>query len=83
MFGRTDREKEDWFRRLTTATHKEIGFMSTDTNNPDDIKEPITNPLIEAAEAEMEYLRYMNVYKVFHIIFYSNNLMFFICLKTC
>lgn len=63
IFGRTDREKEDWYRRLTTATHKEVGFISSDSSNPD-IKESSANPLLEAAQAELEYLKYMNVYKV-------------------
>lgn len=63
LFGRTDREKEDWYGRLITATHKDIGFFSTDSSNPD-IKESLADPLIEAAQAELEYLKYMSAYKV-------------------
>lgn len=67
IFGRTDREKEDWFRRLCIATHKEIGFFPIDSNNSD-IKEPLSDPRLEAVQAELEYLKYMNVYKVKNII---------------
>lgn len=68
LFGRTDREKEDWFRRLAIATHKDMGFFSTDSSNPD-IKETLADPMIEAVQSEMEYLKYMNIYKVCHFSF--------------
>ncbi|KAJ8915161.1 hypothetical protein NQ315_000413 [Exocentrus adspersus] len=62
IFGRTDREKEDWFRRFSAATHKGVGVGITDLNSVE-LKETVSETLIDAAQTEFEYLKYMSVFK--------------------
>nr|CAI5846225.1 unnamed protein product [Callosobruchus analis] len=50
LFGRTDREKEDWFRRLTTATHKEEAM------NTDDLEDASNNTYLD-------YIKFMHSFK--------------------
>ncbi|CAG9826944.1 unnamed protein product [Diabrotica balteata] len=62
LFGRTDREKEDWYRRLCTSTHRELGLSSLDCSTPDSKDNPLSSH-IETTESELEYLRYMSAFK--------------------
>ncbi|CAG9824129.1 unnamed protein product [Phaedon cochleariae] len=62
LFGRTDREKEDWFRRLCTGTHKSATIVSTDSSNPD-LRDAVSDTLSEAAQTELQYLKYMSIFK--------------------
>ncbi|KAJ8950583.1 hypothetical protein NQ314_007807, partial [Rhamnusium bicolor] len=62
VFGRTDREKEDWFRRFSAATHKGVGIVSNELGNVD-VKDTVSESLIEAAQTELDYLKYMSVFK--------------------
>lgn len=65
VFGRTDREKEDWFRRLCAATHKGVGIgVAVNDMTSADLKEAVSDTVIEAAQIELEYLKYMSVFKV-------------------
>ncbi|XP_018562200.1 testis-expressed protein 2-like isoform X2 [Anoplophora glabripennis] len=64
IFGRTDREKEDWFRRLCAATHKGVGLgIAVGDLSPADLKETASGCVIEAAQTELEYLKYMSIFK--------------------
>ncbi|CAG9860576.1 unnamed protein product [Phyllotreta striolata] len=63
LFGRTDREKADWFRRLCLATHQGSGLVSFISSNPD-IKETVSESLLNVANTELEYKRYMSMFKV-------------------
>ncbi|XP_074039959.1 testis-expressed protein 2 isoform X2 [Leptinotarsa decemlineata] len=64
IFGRTDREKEDWFRRLAKATHIGLDAASSHSSNSD-IKETGCDTCEEIVQnqTEVEYLRYMNMFK--------------------
>ncbi|CAH0564014.1 unnamed protein product [Brassicogethes aeneus] len=55
IFGRTDREKEDWFRRLSAATHHESNLYVEDKNEDSKEKE-VENSM------ENEYNKYMQVF---------------------
>lgn len=55
IFGRTDREKEDWYRRLTAATHNK---ESSQPNSDDSISES-TLPTETTID---EYMKYMQTY---------------------
>lgn len=56
LFARTDREKEDWYRRFVTATHREAGFSDqTDSQKPE--------AKLNNVWDEQEYLKYMNRYQ--------------------
>ncbi|XP_056641762.1 testis-expressed protein 2 isoform X3 [Diorhabda sublineata] len=56
LFGRTDREKEDWYRRLSAATHNNKNLETElDESDPKDGTDNI--------EEELEYLRYMSTFK--------------------
>ncbi|XP_044252894.1 testis-expressed protein 2 isoform X2 [Tribolium madens] len=72
LFGRTDREKEDWFRRLKAATHKGGNLPSSDTS------EVLT---------ETDYIKYMMIFnkiKVESDVQWINSLVgrvFFDCLR--
>ncbi|EFA08264.1 testis-expressed protein 2 isoform X2 [Tribolium castaneum] len=72
LFGRTDREKEDWFRRLKAATHKGANLPSSDTC------EILT---------ESDYIKYMMIFnkiKVESDVQWINSLVgrvFFDCLR--
>lgn len=50
IFGRTDREKEDWFRRLIAATHQDESNIRevADYGDVDSVK--------------IEYLKYMSIF---------------------
>ncbi|KAH1026194.1 hypothetical protein HUJ05_010750 [Dendroctonus ponderosae] len=52
IFGRTDREKEDWFRRLAAATHQDGG----------NIREAAGYGDADSVKTEMEYLKYMSIF---------------------
>lgn len=77
LFGRTDREKEDWFRRLCTATHQGVGLTSFVSSNPD-IKENVSETLLDATQTELEYLRYMSRFKVIISTINFGNSIFFL-----
>lgn len=49
LFSRTDREKENWFRRLTKATHR-------DNNNL------MSNILLDSQIIELDYMKLMQNY---------------------
>ncbi|XP_060522964.1 testis-expressed protein 2 isoform X2 [Cylas formicarius] len=58
IFGRTDREKEDWFRRLAAATHQ----VSETTINEHDHDHEISANITQSVHVEDEYLKYMSVF---------------------
>ncbi|KAJ8942024.1 hypothetical protein NQ318_002778 [Aromia moschata] len=62
IFGRTDREKEDWFRRLCAATHKGAGVACTELG-ASEVKDTSSETLLEATQTELEYMKYMSVFK--------------------
>lgn len=76
LFGRTDREKEDWFRKLMKATHKGIDSLENKNNNVDNdvqSEETISSTLLHGASLEEEYNKFMMVYtKVINTVFYFN-----------
>lgn len=77
IFGRTDREKEDWFRRLCAATHKGVGVgISAGDLDSADLKETVSDSVIEAAQTELEYLKYMSVFKVRSLNDYATEVRF-------
>ncbi|RZC34748.1 testis-expressed sequence 2 protein, partial [Asbolus verrucosus] len=59
IFGRTDREKEDWFRRLTAATHKGANVPFNETA---DMESVVSTTLINTAMTEMDYIKYMQTF---------------------
>lgn len=58
LFGRTDREKEDWYRRFVTATHKGAHLTTAD-NLSIDSQTSVSDTLITSAKNEADYLKYM------------------------
>lgn len=56
FFGRTDREKEDWFRRLMKATHRGAHL---DPNLETELTESVSDTLVNAATLEMDYTKFM------------------------
>ncbi|CAH2017094.1 unnamed protein product [Acanthoscelides obtectus] len=59
LFGRTDREKEDWFRRLSTATRKE----AMDDDLPPNNNKNNNRSKEEQANADLEYIKFMSFFK--------------------
>ncbi|XP_076272264.1 testis-expressed protein 2 isoform X4 [Rhynchophorus ferrugineus] len=57
FFGRTDREKEDWFRRLVAATHHSEEILMADMENVKD-----SEGVLEVARMQIEYLKYMTFF---------------------
>ncbi|XP_044758998.1 testis-expressed protein 2 isoform X2 [Coccinella septempunctata] len=55
LFGRTDREKEDWFRRLCMASHPQPSNVPTE--NAGDLKKVAS---VESILKESEYTLYMS-----------------------
>ncbi|XP_019869679.2 testis-expressed protein 2 isoform X2 [Aethina tumida] len=60
IFGRTDREKEDWFRRLTAATHCQNAQRVDVEDKPDDVKEE--EELSDLERVYNEYNKYMQMF---------------------
>lgn len=60
LFGRTDRQKEDWYRRLCAATHpnKNLELKPDDSDSKDG-----SENIGEIAQNELEYLRYMSIFR--------------------
>lgn len=56
MFGRTDREKEDWFRRLKAATHKGANASLNES-----YVEDTSQTLLQKALNETDYIKYMTI----------------------
>ncbi|XP_063917342.1 testis-expressed protein 2 isoform X3 [Zophobas morio] len=59
LFGRTDREKEDWFRRLKAATHRGAHLPVTPTTTV----RAISHTLLDKAAKELDYAKYMLIFK--------------------
>lgn len=64
FFGRTDRDKELWFRRFAAATHK--GAQLTKKELATDPSESVSDTLINDAMEESEYVKYMYSFKKVH-----------------
>lgn len=62
IFGRTDREKEDWFRRLAAATHHHDEISVDETDN---LKGNIN--LLEDAKTQLEYIKYMTFFNKLNV----------------
>lgn len=58
MFGRTDREKEMWFRRFVEATHKGAQYTNKQKLNPRD-RHSISRTLIQDAKDLHEFNKLM------------------------
>jgi hypothetical protein len=59
LFGRTDREKEDWFRKLKAATHKGANVPLSETS----IRETsVSHTLLDQAMSETDYIKYMLIF---------------------
>lgn len=61
FFGRTDREKEDWFRRFAAATHKGA-FVEIPKSDVDKV-ESISDTLVNNAALQEEYCTYMQTFQ--------------------
>lgn len=61
FFGRTDREKEDWFRRFVAATHKGAALNIYEETNEEQ-KESISDTLVSNAALLEEYHKYMQTF---------------------
>lgn len=70
LFGRTDREKEDWFRRLTAATHQNTTNLPVNPNVNCE-NEIHDHSVSETTRIYLDYIKYMSVFKVI-INFYSS-----------
>lgn len=63
FFGRTDREKEDWFRRLANATHKGAHISLNQPPDPDlDVQESVSQTLLDANTIMTDYRKFMALY---------------------
>lgn len=56
IFGRTDREKEDWYRRLTAATHKGATLEQLDRALD------ATNTIYDDVSRREQYEKYMLIF---------------------
>lgn len=64
FFGRTDRDKELWFRRFAAASHK--GAQLNKRELASDPSESVSDTLINDAVEESEYVKYMYSFKKVH-----------------
>lgn len=62
FFGRTQRDKEDWYRRFVAATHKGADASKYSHDKTDDV-ESVSSTLMSNAALEEDYYKYMQLFQ--------------------